>query len=731
LGTGKQMKRGETIKACLSCAPADETAVRRLKRRLTAFRAPGGARIGPAALTVEFPEPQREALLIAAEWLILCCSPATLGSDRVNAEIDAYIRLNPQSRIVVVLLSGEPHDALPTRVRGREPLTADFRPAVDGEELGLLKLAAELLGQDVGALRDAEARRERGGALMRTALAAVLAVAAAGAGGFALHAMEQRARAEAMAGEAVTISVDAVVQADELAQRLAVADEARPDVLSGAEARLDRLLADAPPALAQTRAQMLVRFADLYERRGDSERAAARALAAIDAFEALVPSVRVSYDYVHALLLASYGEAGGGRTAEAIAFAERAAQAARALRDADPEAPRAHAVLAAALAHLGGLQARSGHDAEALALYAETVPALEFVQARAPSDDDAALAALAEALDRLGGAQAAAGDAAAARVSFNRVATLSRARLELDRNNSAAQAQLGDALFKLGQALLAAGQAEAAAEPLAESLAIARGFAAAAPADPALQRQLSERLIVSAQSAASLGRASPELMSEAIAAARANAQRNPEERAALIAILGVEAGRLERARDLDDARDAWREVAALRRAVANAPNAEAAAAYEHVGRLSLALNELPAAGGAYAEAVRQHRAVLEAAPTDLSAKAALASALHQVGLIRMRAENSGGARAAFVEAARLRAEVAEANAADADAALAAADTLLQLAQLQIEPAPAAARRSYERARDIITPAATAHPEERRYAVALRRAEAGLRALPGE
>lgn len=726
------MQRGERIQACLSCAAADEAAARRLVRRLAAFRTPDGVRLGRLALTSEIPEAEAEQALIDAEWLIVCCSPAAYASERVNAEIDAYIRLNPQSRMLLLLLQGDPRESLPARVRAREPLTADFRSFVDGEDLGILKAAATLLGVEVGALRDDQAKRERARALSGTILAGVLAVAAAGAGGFALIAVQQRERAQTVANEAVSISVDAVVEADAMARRLAVPNEQRPDVLTGAEARLAPLFADAPPSLAEVRAQTLARFAELYERRGDTETARARALAAIDAYERLPEEARASFDYAHALLLASAGEAGGGRTAEASAFATRAVESARALRDAEPDSSQAHALLADALAQLGALRARAGDHGAALALYAETVPALEFVQAHAGAEDDAALANLAAALDRLGAAQAAAGDNAAARVSFNRVATLSRARLELNRNNTAARTQLGEAMYRVGQALLAEGQTEAAAGPLQESLALARAFATAAPDDAALQRVFSQRLLVTAQTLAQLRRASPELMTEAIAAARAEAQRTPQARAALADILTSEAERLERAQDLAEARDGWREVAALRRALAGAaPSPEAAAAYERIGQISRSLNELPAANSAYAEAVRQRRAVLDAAPADANAKSALATTLIELGRIRLAAENSGGARAAFTEAARLRVEAAEANPSDATTAYTAADTLLQLAQLQTEPSPSAARRSYERARDLLTPVVETNPSERRYANALRRAEAGLRALPEE
>lgn len=724
------MRSGQHVRACVTYAAEDAAAARRLVQRLKSVSAPNGQRLTGVALTTDFDAPALQQALAEADCLIVCCSPAAFSSERVNAEIDEYLRTNLGSRLLLVLLYGDPREALPARVRGREPLLADFSPAGEGQELGALKVAAALLGVEPGALIDARAGAQRVGSLASAFLIGSLAIATTGASMFAAHSVRQRESAEALARDALDVAADAVVQADDLSLRLAELDRASPDVLAGAEARFEQLFerGAGSPALARQRAHLLVRFAEAYERRGDTERSGDRARAAVAAFDALPEAERQTLTFVRALSLAS----GGGSDEQALAFAQRAVEAARALREDDVRLR--NAALAQALGRFAELQQAAGRRAEALALYAEAAPALEAVLEHSPPGDEAAIAGLAAGLNRLGDAQAEAGDHEGARIAFTRTVALARARLDLDPRNLATRADLGDALFKLGRAFVDGGNPDDAVEALQESLAIARAVAAAAPEDQAAQTRLAQRLIYTARVLGGVGRAGPALMEEALTAARADVARSAtnETRTALSDLLAAEAMRLQRARNHEDARTAWREVAQLRRTLAGgAPAAAVADAYEQIGAASLALNEAPAATAGYAEAVRLRRGVLAAAPNDRAAQAALADTLHVLAQTRLREDNEAGARAAFAEAARLRLALAQSDPADAGMAYAAADSLNRLAQTQLETSPARARENLETARDLLTRIAEADPTERRYATALRRTNAALSRLPSE
>lgn len=315
------------------------------------------------------------------------------------------------------------------------------------------------------------------------------------------------------------------------------------------------------------------------------------------------------------------------------------------------------------------------------------------------------------ALDALGDAQAAGGDWASARASFERAVALARAAHEGKPADAPTYASLGAGLLKLGQATNEAGDAPAARAPLEESLAIARIQAAAAPDDNALRDQLNSRLLLTAQVQASLGRASGEILAEAIAAARRlnqNGQAGVAAKQQLAALLTADAARLRRANDFAGARGAWRDAAQVVRELRARGGADAeshtvtlAALSENIAEASRSLDDRPGALSAYGDAVRFRRAALEPAPQDRNARAALAQTLHTLAQVRARADNAAGARAAFDEAARLR--VALANEDESDAAIAnlAIELLRRLAQAQqAANNEEGARRSLDTVRDL-------------------------------
>ncbi len=713
-------------KAYLCYSEADEAKVRVLRRRLRNYVIPAALRNGgPARLGRFIPDSNSARLgdtarqMAAVDWLIVFSSPKSFASERVNTDVDTYLVSNPVGRFLLVVLEGEPMQVMPPRLRARQPVTADFRAEADGAELGFLKLVSALTDVNVGALRDQQAAgsRTRGG--IGAALCAGFAAIATAGGIATISAVGERDQSAAMTRQAIQTAI-------EIAAR---ADSTDAEALAHAEAQFDRLFAEGPksPALMRQRAQALVQFAELHERRGDSESARARALAAI---EALPESEHNSQEFARAALLVSRAENAAGRAAEALDFANRALVAARAVANADDAA---RAPLADALNWLGGLYAQAGKPAQALPLFAEAAPILLALHETALEDQSASAAALA-AFEQLGDAQSATGDHNGAKASYERTVGLLRAQ---SGGETPEMAALAGALAKLSEALRASGDNEGARAPAEESLALARRLSAAAPTNADLRDAVAARVILAAQVQASLGSADAALINEAVAAARARTLARPADLPAQITLaemLAANGARLERTRNFEDARGAWREAAVVRRrlrSVAESDLAHAtnlATALEQVAAVSTRLGDQSETLSAYSEAIRVRRSIVTASSNDKPARAALADLLHTTGLARVRAENDTAAMAAFDEAVRLRAALAQEEPADHGVADLALESLRQLMRLQTQAeATAGLRRSLATQRDLLTQLTQANPNEARYSAALRRTNAALEA----
>ena len=737
------MSDGPKFKAFLSYSRRDEAAVRRLHRRLESFEIPRALRQGGQARLGRFFRdkdelsaaaelgPELEAKIASAEWLIVCCSPAAAASTWVNAEVEAFIAAHGAERVLAVILEGEPREVFPSALATREPLAADFRKTGDGEQLGLLKLVAGILGVDLGELRDRQAAAERARTRNRAILAGLFAILSVFASVSAAVAVQQRDRAETMAREAIDIGAGVVVKTDQLSRRFGVPTSALADMLDFAKERFDRLYEKGvqSPELDRQRAGLLVQFAELYGRAGDSARQRQEAQAALAMFERFAPAELRTLDYVRALAAASQAELAQGSEAAALDYAKRAVRAARALRADIPEGRLGRIWLAGALQRLGEIHMRGGRAREALTLFAEAVPLLEQVEAQTPGDIDAATNLLA-GLDWLGGAQAATGDLSGARMTFERAIASARAWTARDPGSLSARTALGSSLMKYGQTLADAEDYARARAPLEESVALARVLAASDPNDADFQNDLSLRLILTANVLDHLGVASGTLQTEAIAMARARVQSDPANAGAketLARMLATRAARLSDAGDNSGARAQWREIASLRRAMRAAPSlrtpasaADLAYALESIGDTSATLRDLPSMLTAYGEAVALRREALAPTPNSKPARAALASALQALGLSKKFNDDGPGALAALGEAARIRTSLAEADRTDAAIAFDAVDTLQQLALVQASTDGAATRRSFEQAKTLLERLTAAHPDDARYAQSLAR-----------
>ena len=162
-----------------------------------------------------------EEAITGSRFLIVLCSPAAARSRWINEEIICFKRLHDEDRILAVIIDGEPYasdiegreaeECFPPALRihydarGRpttqrmEPLAADLRDSGDGRRLGLLKIAAGMLGVGLDDLAQREAhRRQRRLTLITTASIAGMLVTS----GLAYTAVQARDEARDQRREA-------------------------------------------------------------------------------------------------------------------------------------------------------------------------------------------------------------------------------------------------------------------------------------------------------------------------------------------------------------------------------------------------------------------------------------------------------------------------------------------------------------------------------------------------
>lgn len=122
-----------------------------------------------------------EEAIGASRFLIVLCSPAAASSPWINEEIACFKRVHREDRVLAAIVDGEPfasdtpgraaEECFPPALRTRfdetgnptdqraEPIAADLRESADGRNLGLLKLAAGLMGVGLDDLAQREAQR--------------------------------------------------------------------------------------------------------------------------------------------------------------------------------------------------------------------------------------------------------------------------------------------------------------------------------------------------------------------------------------------------------------------------------------------------------------------------------------------------------------------------------------------------------------------------------------------
>ena len=124
-----------------------------------------------------------EEAIAGSRFLIVLCSPAAARSRWIDQEIACFKKLHREDRIFAAIVDGEPfasddpertaEECFPASLRvhfdrrGRpttqraEPIAADLRETADGRHMGLLKLAAGMMGVGLDDLAQREERRRQ------------------------------------------------------------------------------------------------------------------------------------------------------------------------------------------------------------------------------------------------------------------------------------------------------------------------------------------------------------------------------------------------------------------------------------------------------------------------------------------------------------------------------------------------------------------------------------------
>ncbi|MGK0266342.1 MAG: tetratricopeptide (TPR) repeat protein [Maricaulis sp.] len=270
---GEQAK----YRAFISYSHDDSRWARRIHRALEAYRLPGNL-VGTAS--AHGPVPKRltpifrdrddlpaagdltasvRAALTHSDVLIVICSPAAAASRWVNQEIQEFRSVNPDGEILAAIVGGDPAASAgdepgsaycfpaallegSARESDAEPVGADFRRGGDGFRMGVVKLAAGMLGLRLDQIiqRDLQRRQRRVTAV--TMLSLLLAVIMSGLTLVASSARSEAERRKADAEDLIEFMLSDLQDKLEPVGRLDVLDAVGEKVVAYYAAQPTRLL---------------------------------------------------------------------------------------------------------------------------------------------------------------------------------------------------------------------------------------------------------------------------------------------------------------------------------------------------------------------------------------------------------------------------------------------------------------------------------------------------------
>ncbi len=372
-----------------------------------------------------------EEAIEASRFLIVLCSPAAARSRWIEEEIACFKRLHREDRILAAIIDGEPfasdtpgretEECFPAALRvhydrrGRpttqraEPIAADLREDGDGRKMGMLKLAAGMIGVGLDDLAQRETRRRH------QRLYLVTAASVAGmlvAGGLAYAAIDARDAARDQRREAeglIGFMLGDLRQRLEPVGRLDVLDAVGARALAYYEMQDKASLSD--DSLAQ-RSKALTLMGEIAASRGDLDGALRRYREALvgtaEALRRFPDDPQRLYDHAQSVFYVGETASQRGQIDEAAGrFREYRILADRMIA-ADPDNPKWRLEGIYAATNLGRIELKQRRYAEAAATFQGSVGATDLLIAAEPGNLEyrelllEALAYWADALDNVG-----------------------------------------------------------------------------------------------------------------------------------------------------------------------------------------------------------------------------------------------------------------------------------------------------------------------------------------
>lgn len=350
-----------------------------------------------------------EEAIAGSRFLIVLCSPAAAKSKWIDQEIACFKRLHKEDRVLAAIVDGEPfasddpdrasEECFPPALRvhydrrGRptgqraEPVAADLREHCDGRQMGLLKIAAGMIGVGLDELaqREAQRRNRRLYAITAASVAGMLFTSALAYTAIDARdeARDQRREAEGLIGFMLGDLRDKLQPVG----RLDVLDAVGVRALAYYEKQDKQSLTD--DALAQ-RSKALNLMGEIAASRGDLDGALRRYR---EALAGTAEALRRAPDdpqrmFEHAQSVFYVGET--ARLRGDIEEAGRQFREYRRLADgmiaADPANPTWQLEGVYASTNLGIVQNGEGNYAEAAATFHKSVGAMEQLLATEPSN---------------------------------------------------------------------------------------------------------------------------------------------------------------------------------------------------------------------------------------------------------------------------------------------------------------------------------------------------------
>jgi tetratricopeptide (TPR) repeat protein len=345
-----------------------------------------------------------------SEFLIVICSPNSVASAWVNQEIIEFKRQHGESKILAIIVDGEPfgseneqpeNECFPPALRFRlsadgtlgaerlEPMAADIRAQAGGKRAALLKLAATLLHVNLDELiqRDVQRRHRQ---LTAIASGATLGMIVMGWLTFtAMQATEEAVQQRSAAEDLVEFMLSDLRQRLEPVGRLDVLDAVGEKALSYYD---DQEQAGLDADSLGRRARALHLIGEIDDIRGDSESALETFERAADSTRALLElapnDTQRVYDHAQSEFWVGYVAWQRGEYETADQSFQEYLRLAQELVQADPDNMEWLAELGFAHGNLGTMATEQGQWQEAETAFMNALEVAKRIAATDPADPD-------------------------------------------------------------------------------------------------------------------------------------------------------------------------------------------------------------------------------------------------------------------------------------------------------------------------------------------------------